>query len=126
MVWLLTLPCPPPSCTTALMAWAGSLAWELRRATWASLRGLGPPGCLSGPTEWHPFPGTRCVPLPEMPVPPLAADARSRGAALLQSMAESGVDLLPGQTGASCGAKASCSGSAAPAVVGSRGAWLPL
>lgn len=34
-----------------------------------------------------------------MPVPPLAADARSTGAALLQSIAQSGVDLLPGQMG---------------------------
>lgn len=42
-----------------------------------------------------------------------------------QSMAGSSVSVLPGQMGNSCSSKASCSGSAAPAVSGSQGAWLP-
>lgn len=42
-----------------------------------------------------------------------------------QSMAQSSVNVLPGQTGNSCNSKSSCSGSAAPAVSGSQGAWLP-
>lgn len=128
VVWLLTRPYPPPSCTTlGLRLWLGLVLWGGGSG--------GVPGLLLGAWD-HPVAsvaqknvilslGPGVVP-PEMPVAPLAADARSTGAALLQSMAQSGVDLLPGQMGASCGAKASCSGSAAPAVAGSQGAWLPL
>lgn len=111
VIWLLSALFPSQLCCTALMAWAGSLGWLLRNGIWTSLRGLGSP---SDPEEWHCFPGAVSSGGARAPCCSRCQEQ--------QSMAWSSVSVLPGQTGSSCSSKASCSGSAAPAVSGSQGA----
>lgn len=106
-VWLLTLPYPPPSCTTpALSSWPGlvlCLGLGAQEGYLGFFEGRGTTRSPRWPNRTASLPWDQaCRPLPEMPV--------------------CGAWLRVVST-CSCGAKASCSGSAAQAVAGNQGAW---